>query len=55
MKVYLVFCSAYLSNQEFLDVFATREAAEHWIETDGKNDQGIEYTIEEWEVRNETL
>ena len=53
MKVYIVFYAGYLCSMEFLDVFATREAAEHWIKTDGKNDQGIEYEIDEWEVRND--
>ena len=53
MKVYIVFYSIYHGGHEFLDVFATREAAERWIETDGFNNQGVEYTIEEWEVRND--
>ena len=50
MSVYLVFYSIYHGGQEFLNVFATKELAQHWINTDGVNDQGIEYTIEEWEV-----
>lgn len=53
MKVYIVFYHTYHGCNEFLDVFATRELAEHWIKTNGVNDQGIEYTVEEWEVRND--
>lgn len=53
MKVYLIFYTTYLGGSEFLGVFATEELAKKWIETYGKNEQSIEYTIERWEVRND--
>ena len=53
MKVYIVFYAAYLSNSEFLDVFATREAAERWIEIESERMTKVKYTIEEWGVRGD--
>lgn len=51
MKVYIVFYVTYLGDDAMCDVFASQQAAQAWVNEQVQNNQGIEFKIEEWDVR----